>query len=83
MINTKKIEQWVRDTINEVKTKNQRRKMIKNVATQKAQQIFKNKTGKEMTPSRMDDEMKGTLISKEAKAYRKDKKTINKDLILF
>jgi hypothetical protein len=64
----------------DVKTKMKRKKMIENVAMQKAKQNYTEKTGKEMTASTMKMEAEGGMMSEDAKGYLKDKKMIGEDL---
>ena len=68
------------DWVNDIVTKHKRGQMIKSVAMQKAKINYKNKTGQDMTPSMMDNEARGMMLSKETKGYLKDKKMIEGEL---
>lgn len=78
--NFKSVDRFVRDVINEAKIKRKRKKMIEDVAMQKAKQKYKERTGKEMTSSKLRLEFEGINLSKKTKQYLKDKKTIVKRL---
>lgn len=75
-----KVKKWAIDVINDIDIKNKRKKMISNVAMQKAKKIYKEKTGKEMTTSRLNVEMLGMTPDDNTDEYLENKKLIKRDL---
>lgn len=55
------------------------KKNLDDLTISKAKKIYSDKTGKEMTPSRLKADMDGIFIPKDTREYLKNKKVIRKD----
>lgn len=79
-MNLEKTKKWAMDIMNEYDIKQKRKKLIENVAMQKAKKIFKDKTGQDMSNNRMNMESQGMMMSRDAKEYLNNKKNIGNKL---